>query len=128
VRTAVLAFLAVLGPRSLPLRAQDTSAHHLLDSVVTANSRTLRLEHGILTGEGAAFLLNEAGSSRFVALGEQHNRIEIPELTTALFRALQANSGYQYLADERDPVVGRIVSSAPVRGRLDSVWLYQESL
>ncbi|HVT38699.1 MAG TPA: hypothetical protein VHE78_06635 [Gemmatimonadaceae bacterium] len=109
--------LATLTARA-ELQGQPTP---LLDSILIANSRVLRLDHGALTGDGAIFLLNEASRSQFVALGEQHNATEIPEFTTALFRALQQSAGYQYLADEQDPITLRYVSSKPVRGDRDSV-------
>jgi hypothetical protein len=109
--------LALLTPPA-ELHAQATA---LLDSILIANSRVLRLDHGALAGDGATFLLNEASRSQFVALGEQHNATEIPEFTTALFRALQQSAGYQYFADEQDPITLRYVSSKPVRGDRDSV-------
>ena len=92
-----------------------------LDSLVTANSRTLRLRNGRLEGPGAEFLLAEAARSQFLVLGEEHNVVEIPELTTALLSALQRSAGYHYLALEQDPATMKAASRPPMRGHPDSV-------
>src|SRR5687768_10202843 len=69
-----------------------------LDNLVAANSRLLQLKNGALEGPGADFILAEAAEAQFVALGEEHNTTEIPELTTALFRTLQDRYGFRFLA------------------------------
>jgi hypothetical protein len=118
---SVLALAAAVSP----VCAQDSTAR-LLDSVLTANSRTLHISHGVLAGEGAAFLLDEASRAQFLALGEQHNAMEIPQVTSALFHALQRSAGYQYLADEQDPVALRWVSAFVGPGIHDSVIAYAQ--
>ena len=115
----VFAAVTCIAALVLPARAQDSTAR-LRDSILTANSRPLLLEKGLLSGEGANFLLGEASRAQFLVLGEQHNAEEVPQLTAALFRILQP-SGYQYVADEQDPVALRWVSSLKGAHTRDSV-------
>ena len=119
IRGACVAIFSAVLAIAAPPVGQDPGAR-LLESVVKANSMVLHLENGSLKGAGAAFLLDEAARSQFVALGEEHNTTEIPELTTALFRALQGN-GFEYVADEQDPVTLRMASAKPARGNRDSL-------
>ena len=92
-----------------------------LDSLVAANSRVLQMKNGMLQGPGAEFLLAEAAQAQFVALGEEHNTTEIPELTTVLFRALEDRYRFRFLAIEQDPITMRWTAEPPVRGRRDQV-------
>jgi hypothetical protein len=107
-------------PVRLPAQA-PVPARALMDSVVAANSRPLSMLGGALQGAGADFIYAEAAKAQFVALGEEHNATEVPQFVTALFHALQARSGYHYLADEQDPASLRVASRPPVRGVLDSI-------
>lgn len=122
MRPTVLAvvLLTLVGPARSA--AQDSTAR-LLDSIVTANSHMLRLDHGALSGDGATFLLNAAAQAQFLAIGEQHNAEEVPTLVAALFHALQG-AGYDYLADEQDPVALQWVSTLTGAGVADSVAAY----
>jgi hypothetical protein len=101
--------------------AQRAVTTPLFDSVVTAHSMVLQMHNGTLRGPGADFVLSNAGDAEFVALGEDHNMMEIPELTTALFRVLQSRFGYHYFVEEQDPATMRRIARAPVRGHLDSL-------
>jgi hypothetical protein len=104
--------------------AVQARAESLLDSLVTANARSLSLERGRLSGPGAEWLLAEAARAQFVAIGEEHNVVEIPEAVTALLTDLQPRAGYRYVALEQDPVAMRAASMAPLRGRVDSLTAY----
>ncbi len=104
-----LTLLALAAGALAPAAGAQEATAPLLDSLLAANARDLSLENGVLSGEGAAFLLAEASRSQFLALGEEHNALEIPELTTALFPTLQQSAGYQYLAVEQDPAFRRWV-------------------
>ena len=123
VRAAVvLGFLALTVGAAV--RAPSPSrlpAEALLDSLVAANSRTIAIRDGHLTGPGADFLLAEGARAQFVALGEEHNVAEIPEVVAALLRDLQARAGYQYVALEQDPQAMRVASSGAMRGKRDSI-------
>jgi hypothetical protein len=121
LRCAIAATLLLCPPRSSRAQQPAPDPRRLLDSLVSASSRTFTLASGTLQGPGAEFLVAEGARAQFVALGEQHNAAEIPELTAALLRALQERAGYHYLADEQDPLAGRLVSRPPIRGNLDSI-------
>lgn len=60
--------------------AQRAVTTPLFDSVVAAHSMVLQMHNGTLRGPGADFVLFNAGEAEFVALGEDHNMKEIPEL------------------------------------------------
>jgi hypothetical protein len=119
IKLIFLGALFSLSAYSVPPQTQPS----VLDSLLAGNSRVLRLKDGKLQGPGAEFLLAEAAAVQFVALGEEHNTIEIPELTIALFRTLHDQYGFRFLALEQDPIAGRWVSETPARGNLDSVLL-----
>lgn len=85
-----------------------------LDAALRANTLTIRLENGRLSGPGAEGLLAEGAGSRFFVIGEQHVSKEIPEFTSALFRDLNARAGYGHLALEQDPIMARAVSRPPL--------------
>jgi hypothetical protein len=87
-----------------------------LQSQLAPFAYPIALEQGRLNGPGADVLLTAAAKAQFVAIGEEHNNLHIPAITTALFRALHARSGFDYFATEQDPVMMRTISGAPVRG------------
>jgi hypothetical protein len=93
----------------------------VVDSLAVLHSRPLRLVDGRLQGAGADWLLAEAAGAQFVGVGEEHNKKEIPELTTALFRALAERHGFGFLATEQDPTALRGLSAPGARGSRDSV-------
>lgn len=93
----------------------------LLARLLEENRYVLTMKDGVLSGPGAEFLLKAAAQTQFFAIGEEHNVAEIPQFTTALFRALHERHGYNYLALEQDPVTCRSISQRPARGSLDAV-------
>ena len=88
-------------------------ADQLLDSLVAANARPLSLDRGRLQGAGAEWLLSQAAHAQFLAIGEEHNVVEIPELVTALLTDLEPRAGYRYVAldDRRPPSAPRELSA-----------------
>ena len=102
--------------------APAPSAHvpAALDSAVAAHS--FRVEwNGTPSGPGMTLLLDQARRAQFVALAEEHNAQEIPELATALFRRLHSEAGFEFMALEQDPLTMQLSSRPPRRGRADSV-------
>jgi hypothetical protein len=87
-----------------------------LSEALHKNSHEIRLQGGELTGDGRSYLVKVTHGAQFVALGEEHNNIDIPPFTVALFRLLHQSEGFQYLALEQDPVMMQRVSEPPVRG------------
>jgi hypothetical protein len=84
--------------------------------VLARDSYPITLENGRLAGEGAELLIAAASKAQFVAIGEEHNNRYIPDIALSLFRTLHEREGFDYIADEQDPAMMRIVSSKPVRG------------
>jgi hypothetical protein len=82
-----------------------------LEELFRQNSRTLVLQDGRLAGDGADFLISEAGDTRFFCIGEPHNVREIPGFVTALFRQLQEKQGFHYLAIEQGPFITNRIGS-----------------
>jgi hypothetical protein len=92
-----------------------------LDSLVAAHSYWIGVAGDSLIGPGAKVILDAATAAQFVALGEQHNTREIPEITRILFRILRHRPGYRYLAIEQDPITMARIARPPFRGNLDSI-------
>ncbi len=76
----------------------------LLPSLVEHSRRTMRLENGRLTGEGAEFLRALGAQSQFVLIGEEHGNAGIAEFAEAYWCDLNA-VGFNYGAVEIDPWV-----------------------
>jgi hypothetical protein len=105
--------------------AQDSAnAVARLDSLLRAHRYELRLQDGRLSGPGAAFLQREARGTQFIALGEPHNNRDVPAFTTALFRMLAEQHGYNYLAVESGSAMVTPLGRVPRAGHADSVRAY----
>jgi hypothetical protein len=72
----------------------------------------IRIGREGLAGPGGEAILEAAVPAQFVALGEEHNSRAIPHFTVALFRSLNARHGFDHLALEEGPALGRLVSEA----------------
>lgn len=101
--------------------AQIGNIGNLLDSLISSNSYSIKLENNKLSGGGAKFLLSETRNSQFVFIGEEHNTLDIPAFTSALFLLLHSEHGFNYFTTEQDPVMMRKISHLPYRGNVDSV-------
>jgi erythromycin esterase-like protein len=115
------AVAAALHAGALPAAGQSSQA--LLDSLLAGNVHPLRVEADArLTGPGAVVLQQAARGAHFVAVGENHNTRAIPELTVALFRMLHEREGFDYLALEEGPEIGRRLSRAVRGGQADGAF------
>jgi len=108
-------FVAFLYP------TQEKNKKRTLDSLLRENSHILEVENGQLSGEGFDFLMKAAAEAQFVAIAEEHNRLQIPQITTMLFSALHKKYGYNYLALEQGTVVCRMFSSKPLAGNREAI-------
>lgn len=88
-----------------------------LDDALTGRVHALELAQGRVGGAARAVLGEAFADARFVLLAEEHNNRDIPALTVALFRMLQEERGFQYLAVEQDPLALAQLSQEPRRGR-----------
>lgn len=103
--------------------SEPADAQAVLDSLLAGNVHPLRVETGgRLSGPGAAWLERAAKGAHFVAVGENHNTRAIPELTVGLFRMLHEREGFDYLALEEGPVIGRLLSRAVRGGQADGAF------
>ena len=89
--------------------------------LVRTHSYELTPVNGHLGPDGLAVLLKDAERTQFYLIAEEHNVREIPEFTTMLFRELHGRYGYQHLALELGPVMGRLFSAKGTVGDLDAV-------
>lgn len=103
----------------LPLAAH-VSAQPATDSLAQ-NTYEIGFENGRITGPGGDLLLRLGEQAQFVAIGEEHNNADIPPFVGALFRELHDKAGYNYLADEQDAVITRLVSQPPMRGSVAAI-------
>jgi len=82
----------------LPLSAQDS----LLRQALLDHQYHLQLDRGILSGDGADWLSDQAAAGQFVLIGEDHGIAELPKFTAALYQQIQSD-GYRYFATETGP-------------------------
>lgn len=99
---------AVTGLLASALAAQPGPT---LEEMLQANSHRID-EEGELGGPGLDYLLKQAALAQFVVLGEPHNVKQVPQFTTALFKALHSSYGFDYLALEQGPFIIEAMSLA----------------
>ncbi|MDQ4121862.1 MAG: hypothetical protein M3209_10505 [Acidobacteriota bacterium] len=87
-----------------------------LNKLLRANAYPVRIQNGNLSGEGARWLSSELQDVQFIAFGEVHNRRSVHKFGGALFRMLHDEHGFNYLALEEDPYLGKLSSQAANRG------------
>ena len=92
-----------------------------LDSLLRENRYLLETESGELTGEGFDFLMDAVAETQFVAIAEEHNRLQIPQITTMLFSALHEKYGFNFLALEQGTVVCKMFASESMVGNLGAI-------
>jgi len=124
-RLALTSFSAVLlAVASGSVCAADQAhiaTHAQVQDVLARNSYDIYLRGGRIGGAGGDLLLRLGADAEFLAIGEEHNNADIPPLVTALFRQLHQRAGYNYLAEEQDAVITRLISEPPMRGNLAAI-------
>jgi len=108
-------FVAFLYP------SQEKNKKRTLDSLLRENCHILEVDNEQLSGEGFDFLMKAAAEAQFVTIAEEHNRLQIPQITTMLFSALHKIHGFNYLALEQGTVVCKMFASKPLVGNLDAI-------
>ena len=91
------------------------------DDLIRANAYPFKIVDGVLAGPGADLIAKSSEDKEFVALGEEHNRAGVHAFGGALFRHLATQRGFQYLALEEDPYVGRLLSASARSGGRSAV-------
>lgn len=87
-----------------------------VETLLRANAHPISIRDGDLSGEGARMIASATDGVQFVALGEAHNRRAVHAFGGALFRLLHRGHGFNYLALEEDPYLGRLSSAASRKG------------
>lgn len=65
--------------------------------------------------------MKAAAEAQFVAIAEEHNRLQIPQITSMLFSVLHKKYGFNYLALEQGTVVCKMFASKPLVGNPDAI-------
>jgi len=74
----------------------------ILSEILSENHFSISLAHGVITGKGAEFLLEQARASRFFLYGEDHGIADNLNFATALFKLIRP-SGYSTYVTEIGP-------------------------
>lgn len=115
---ALLPLLLALAP---PLAAQNTAPDTALVAALRQHRHTFSLgADGRLQGDGARLLLEAGRASQFFLVGEEHGVAQVPQLTSALFRALTP-AGYRYLAVETGDAVAAELARVAREGGVGAV-------
>lgn len=112
--------MALLAALASPASAQPAPAPITPAQIVERHSSQIALREGRLSGPGADALLEAARDAQFLIVIESHNDHITPQVTGALFSALQGR-GFNYLAIEQDPFGMAAASSPGRRGRIDGI-------
>ncbi|QYU70917.1 hypothetical protein J4558_12735 [Leptolyngbya sp. 15MV] len=112
-------FLACLTLRAEPAAAQETTRTFV--EIISRARLPISFEGGMLSGPGAARVIEAADSAQFVILVESHNDHATPLITGDLFRQLNEAYRFKYLAIEQDPFGMEAASTNGRRGRLDQI-------
>ncbi len=100
--------------------AQD-HAESTLDSLLTAHRYPLTLSGTVASGPGFELLLESAAGAQFFILAEEHNLLELNQLTVGLFDELRERHGVQHLVLEQGSVIASWIDAAARAGGRDSV-------
>lgn len=119
---AMLPFpVAIAVPQDAPASSPPPDPVAALAELLRPHAYALEYDDGEFSGPGLTYLVDLAADAQFVALAEEHNVVEIPQLTTALFEALHKAYGFDHLVLESDPHSAMIVSQPDSRGLLEAV-------
>lgn len=116
-RWRVVAALWCLGLCATAVASPSPSSWPPLEVALTGHRHDLRIVEGELAGPARPVLDRAFAGAGYVVLAEEHNNRDIPDLSVALFRMLQAAHGFQYFATEQDPLALALLSQDPARGR-----------
>lgn len=108
--TVNLKLLILLMFTSVNCRSQSNQIS--LDSVLISNRYFMEIdENQRFSGPGWTFLQSNFKGKNIIGIAENHNTKEIPVFTTEVFKWLNLNEGFDYLALEQDPIMMRLISN-----------------
>ncbi len=88
-------------------------------AVLKAHARAFIVDEEGLHGEGAGWLIEQAGAAQFTLIGESHHNVETPLLTRGLLAALR-DSGYSAYVVESGPESTRLLMDKVARGGIEA--------
>lgn len=119
-RLITIALLLSVSSEAYALQTESTPLPQL-DSLLIANRKSMTLTGVRGSGPGFDLLVESASEAQFFVIGEEHNLLELNQLSVALFDALQDRFGYQYLVLEQGNVIASWLDDAARSGGIDSV-------
>src|SRR5210317_2329093 len=78
------------------------------DSLLLKHRYEIELNNGEYSGTGLNFLMNEAKNSSFFSVCEEHNLLELNELSSYLFKEFQKRFNYNYLILEQGAAISSL--------------------
>lgn len=99
--------------------AHSQSYH--FDSLLMANSYEINYQDGRYSGPGLEFLADEASKSQFFCLCEEHNLLELNQLSSYLFQEYHDQFGYNYLVLEQGCAISSFYGLPEYRGNYESL-------
>jgi hypothetical protein len=99
----------------------QTRTEPTLDSLLLAHRYPVTLAGSTSSGPGFDLLLESAADAQFFILAEEHNLLELNQLTIGLFDELQERYGMQHLVLEQGSVIASWIDAAARAGGRDSV-------
>ena len=100
-----------------PLYSQE----HSFDSLLIENRYEIDLKDGLYSGTGLNFLMNEAENSSFFSICEEHNLLELNEISSFLFEKFNKMYNYNYLVLEQGVAISSLLGSEANRKSFDAV-------
>jgi hypothetical protein len=91
------------------------------DSLLMAHRHPVTLSATAASGPGFELLLESAAGAQFFIIAEEHNLLELNQLTVGLFDELQKRYGVQHLVLEQGSVIASWIDAAARAGGGDSV-------
>jgi hypothetical protein len=92
-----------------------------LDSLLSEHRYEIELNNGEYSGTGLDFLMNEAENSSFFSVCEEHNLLELNELSSYLFKEFQKRFNYNYLILEQGAAISSLYGTKENRGDFNAI-------
>lgn len=97
------------------------SQKHSLDSLLKVNRYEISLKNGVYSGDGLLFLTNEAENSSYFSICEEHNLLELNNLSSFLFKKFNDSFNYNYLVLEQGVAISSLLGSEANRKSFNAI-------
>ena len=91
------------------------------DSLLRVNRYEIKLENGLYSGSGLKFLSDAAANSQFFNICEEHNVLELNNLSLYLFELFHNQNNYNYLVLEQGVAISDFYGSKNNRGDVEAI-------